>query len=177
MDGAAGDFIHTGEHTGDQGDITMDTGMAIIMDTIEGMVMVTGPVMPQASVTPTGMYITTAVQVSINPVPGEIPKLQTISTTGPGLQTSQITCTLIKAGMYTSVIRMVITKTGRTDRRSKGSDHLQGSNLQLVSGLRQVSNPQPVSNLHQVSGHQQVSNLLQVSGPQQVSSHALNSNN
>ena len=60
MDGAAGDFIHTGEHTGDQGDITMDTGMAIIMDTIEGMVMGTGPVMPQASVTPTGMYITTA---------------------------------------------------------------------------------------------------------------------
>jgi hypothetical protein len=123
--------------------------MAIIMDIGEGMVMgmvmATGPVMPQANETPTGMYITTAVQVSNNLVPGEIHRLQTILTTGPGLQTSQITCTLIKAGMFTIAIRMAITKTGRTDRRSKGSDPLQGSNLQQVSGLQQVSNPQPVS--------------------------------
>ena len=61
--GAAGDSIHTGEHTGDLGDITGDTGMDIIMDTGEGMAMDTGPVMPQAIVTPTGMYITTAAQV------------------------------------------------------------------------------------------------------------------
>ena len=64
MGGAAGDFIHTGEHTGDHGDITADTGMAIIMDTGEGMVMGmvmgTGQVMLQASETPTGMYIITA---------------------------------------------------------------------------------------------------------------------
>lgn len=71
MGGEAGDSILTGEHTGDQGDITMDTGMAIIMDTIEGMVMVTvmvtGPVMPQASETSTGMFITTATREYSNP--------------------------------------------------------------------------------------------------------------
>ena len=60
MAGAAGDFIHTGEHTGVPGDITMDTGMDIIMDTGVGMVMDTGPVMLQASAIPTGMYIITA---------------------------------------------------------------------------------------------------------------------
>ena len=163
MGGAAGDSILTGEHTGDQGDITADTGMAIIMDTgggmVMGMVMGTGPVMPQAREIPTGMYIITAVQVSDNPAPGEIHRLQTILTTGPGLRTSLTTCTLIKAGMYTSVIRMEITKTSRTDRHSRGSDHLQGSNLPPVndlppvSGLRQVSNPQPVSDLPLVSNH------------------------
>jgi hypothetical protein len=62
MVGAAGDFIHTGEHTGDRVDITGGTGMAIIMDTIEGMVTDTGPVMPRASATPTGMFITSVTQ-------------------------------------------------------------------------------------------------------------------
>jgi len=61
--------------------------------------------------------------------------------------------------MFTSVIRMAIMRTGRTGR---GSDHLQASNLLLVSS------PLPESGL------QQVSNLLPVSGLQQVSNHALN---
>ena len=63
MVGAAGDSILTEEPTGDHGDITMDTGMAIIMDIGEVMVMDTGLVMRLASAIPTGMYITTAVQV------------------------------------------------------------------------------------------------------------------
>ena len=63
MAGAAGDSILTGERTGGQGDITGATGMAITMGTTEGMAMVTGPVMLQASVIPTGMYIIIEVQV------------------------------------------------------------------------------------------------------------------
>ena len=62
MAGAAGDFIHTGEHTGVPGDITMDTGMDIIMDTGGVMAMDTGLVMLQANTIPTEMYIITAVQ-------------------------------------------------------------------------------------------------------------------
>jgi hypothetical protein len=50
------------ELTGDRGDITMDTGMAITMATIEGMVMVTGPVMRQANAIPPGMFIITVVR-------------------------------------------------------------------------------------------------------------------
>jgi hypothetical protein len=61
-----------------------------------------------------------------------VPMLQTILTTGPGHQTSQITCILIKAGMFTSAIRMAITKTGRT-----------GSNLLPVNDLLPASSQAP----------------------------------
>jgi hypothetical protein len=63
MAGAAGDFIHTVEHTGDQGDITMDTGMDIIMDTGGDMAMDTGLVMLRANAIQTEMYILTVVRV------------------------------------------------------------------------------------------------------------------
>jgi len=62
MAGAAGDFIHTGEHIGVLGDITMDTGMDIIMDTGGDMVMDTGLVMLRANAIQTEMYIITAIQ-------------------------------------------------------------------------------------------------------------------
>jgi hypothetical protein len=62
MGGAAGDFIHTGEHTGDHEDITGDIVTVTIGDTIEAMAMDTGPVMPRVTAMPTVMYITTAAQ-------------------------------------------------------------------------------------------------------------------
>ncbi len=79
-----------------------------------------------------------------------MPRLQTILTTGPGLRTSQITCTQIKAGMFTSAIRMATTKTSRTgkpskDRRKTGSNLLPVSNLPPVRDLPPVSNPLLVS--------------------------------
>ncbi len=137
--------------------------MVIIMDTGEGMAMDTGPVMPQAIATPTGMYIIIVVRGSGNPVPGGMHRLQTILTTGHGLQTSQITCTLIKAGMFTSAIRMATTKTSRT-----GSNPLPVSNLLLVSDLP------PVSNHLQVSDLLPASSLPPISNPLLVNSHVLN---
>ena len=98
-------------------------------------------------------------------------RLQTILTTGPGLRTSQITCTLIKAGMFTSAIRMATTKTSRTDRVSS---LLLGNNLPPVSSLLLGNNLPPVSSLLQDSNLPPVSNPLQGSNLPPVSSHALN---
>ena len=65
--------------------------------------------------------------------------------------------------MFTSAIRTAITKTGRTDSLSRGSDLQQVSNPPQVKDLQQVSDLQQVNNPQQASVLTQVSVLLQVS--------------